>query len=97
MKAKIELVDSKAVKAFTEAVRTVPCDVRLTGKDENGADWNLSAKSLLCSLVVEKKMQDREHTAHDVDWNTLWVECEQDIYTLIKDFVVTGDTESIVA
>ena len=95
MRAKIELTNSEAVKQFTKIVKAVPCDVRLIGKDENGADWNLSAKSLLCSLIVEHKLQEREHTAHTLDWNTLWVECEQDIYTLIKDFVVTGDTESI--
>ena len=95
MRARIELVDSNAVKAFTEAVKTVPCDVRLIGKDENGSDWNLSAKSLLCSLVIDRKLQDRDCTAHDVDWNTLWVESDEDIYSLIRDFIIAGDTESI--
>ena len=97
MKARIELVSSEAIKKFTDAVKTVTSDVRLIGKDENGSDWNLSAKSLLCSLVMEKKLQDREHTAHDLDWNTLWVECEEDIYIKIKDFVIAGDTESIAS
>lgn len=95
MKAKIELPSGEAVKKFTEAVKTVPCDVRLIGKDENGADWFLSAKSLLCSLFVAQKMQNREHTIHELDWNTLWVECDRDISSLIRDFVVTGDTVSI--
>lgn len=97
MKARIELIDTTAVKTFTDIVKTVSSDVRLIGKDENGADWNLSAKSLLCSLIVEKKLQDRDCTAHDLDWNTLWVECEEDIYNKIKDFVITGDTESIAS
>jgi len=95
MRAKIELINSEAVNKFTEKVKTVPCEVRLIGKDENGSDWNLSAKSLLCSLIVEHKLQKREHTAHTLDWNTLWVECEQDIFSLIKEFVISGDTESI--
>lgn len=88
MKVKIELVSDEDVRRFTELVKTVACDVRLTGKDENGADWNLSAKSLLCSLLLTAKQQrEREHTAHDVDWNTIWCECEEDIYSLISDYV----------
>lgn len=76
------------VKMFTEAIKSVDEDVRLTGKDENGQDWSLSAKSLFCSLVMSAKLQhDREHTAHDVDWNTIWCECERDIYFIIKDYV----------
>ena len=60
-----------------------------TLKDENGNDWNISAKSLLCSLVVAQREQsEREHTAHEVDWNTIWCVCEKDIYSLISEFVV---------
>ena len=89
MKAKIELSNIDAVKKFTEIASQIDCDVRLVGKDENGNDWNLSAKSLLCSLVMSKNNQtERPHTAHDVDWNTTWCECEDDIYSLIQDFVV---------
>ena len=61
----------------------------VTVTDENGNDWNISAKSLLCSLVMSQKDQrDREHTAHEVDWNTIWCECEQDIYSAISEFVI---------
>ena len=89
MRAKIELSNITDVKKFTEAVNTVDCDVRLIGKDENGNDWDISAKSLLCSLVIAQKEQtNREHTAHEVDWNTIWCVCEQDIYSTIRDFVV---------
>lgn len=90
MKAKIELSNITAVKKFTDIVSTVDCDVRLIGKDENSNDWELSAKSLFCSLLLEAKYQkEREHTAHDVDWNTLWCVCEKDIYSAISEFVVT--------
>lgn len=90
MKAKIELSNITAVKKFTDIVSTVDCDVRLVGKDENGNDWDISAKSLLCSLVMAQREQsEREHTAHEVDWNTIWCVCEKDIYSAISDFVVT--------
>lgn len=89
MKAKIELSNIDAVKRFTEIASQIDCDVRLVGKDENGNDWDISAKSLLCSLVLTKREQtEREHTAHDVDWNTIWCVCEQDIYSAIQEFVV---------
>ena len=89
MRAKVELTNVSAVEKFTDIVSTVDCDVRLVGKDENGNDWDISAKSLLCSLVVAQREQsEREHTAHEVDWNTIWCVCEKDIYSLISEFVV---------
>lgn len=92
MKAKIELTNIEDVEKFTQAVSQVKdCDVRLFGKDENGNDWNISAKSILCSLIMSKSAQNRPHTAHEVDWNTTWVECEKDIYSVIKDFVVVDN------
>ena len=87
---KIEFTSAEDIRKFSELVKTVDCDVRLIGKDENGNAWELSAKSLFCSLIMEAKYQrNRTHTAHDVDWNTLWCECDKDIYSLIRDFVVT--------
>lgn len=84
----IELNSMNEVKDFTEAVSKVESDVRLIGKDENGRDWELSAKSLLCSLLMSAKLQrNREHTAHEVDWNTLWCVCDEDIYSLISKYV----------
>lgn len=88
MKYKIELNDMRDVEDFTSLVNTVDCDVRLLGKDENNKDWELSAKSLLCSLLMSVRLQkDRTHTAHEVDWNTLWCVCEKDIYSLIEKYV----------
>lgn len=88
MRAKVEFGSGKDVEKFTQLVNTVNADVWLRGKDEHGNDWVLSAKSLLCSLVISAKMQHRKHTAHEVDWNTLWCECDEDIYWLIKDYVL---------
>lgn len=87
-KVRVEFSSVEDVRKFTELVKQVDCDVRLIGKDENGNDWELSAKSLFCSLLLEAKYQkEREHTAHDVDWNTLWCVCEKDIYCIIRQFV----------
>lgn len=89
MRVRIELVTVQDVQEFTELVGTVDCDVRLVGKDENGNHWELSAKSLYGSLILAshaKKNAEREHTAHEVDWNTIYCECEKDIYSLIRKF-----------
>lgn len=87
MRTPIELSTGEEVKRFSNAVQSVECDVRLVGKDENGHAWELSAKSLFSSLIVAAKVQKRPHTAHEVDWNTIWCECEKDIYGVIKEFV----------
>ena len=88
MRAAIELNTITDMKRFTSIVQGIKSDVRLIGKDENGNNWNLSAKSLLCSIVMSARFQkNREHTAHEVDWNTLYCECDEDIYSLIQEFV----------
>ena len=86
---KVDLPTLTDVEKFTQIVKSVPEDVRLIGKDENGCDWDISDKSLLCSLIMSQREQSqREHTAHEVDWNTIWCICEKDIYTLISEFTV---------
>lgn len=83
----IELNTSKEVKEFVDICSQIPEDVIMRGKDEYGCDWSLNAKSLLCSLIMNAKLQKhRKHNAHEVDWNTIYVECEKDIYNLISKF-----------
>ena len=83
----IELNTGKEVDEFTNICKNIPEEVIVKGLDENGCDWSLSAKSLFCSLIMKEKLQKhREHTAHEVDWNTIYVECERDIYSLIAKF-----------
>jgi len=83
----IELNTSSDVDEFTTICQGIPEDVIVKGKDEFGSDWSLSAKSLFCSLIMKQKLQkNRPHTAHEVDWNTIYVECEKDIYSLISKF-----------
>lgn len=83
----IELNTGSEVEEFVNICSQIPEEVTLRGKDEHGCDWSLSAKSLLCSLVMSAKLQKhRKHNAHEVDWNTIYVECEKDIYNLIYKF-----------
>ena len=85
----IELNTSTEISEFTDICSKSPSEVMLRGKDEHGSEWSLSAKSLLCSVVMGARLQkQREHTAHEVDWNTVYVECEEEIYSLISKFVV---------
>ena len=64
----IELNTSKEVEEFVNICSKIPEDVIMRGKDEHGNDWSLSAKSLLCSLIMSAKLQKhREHTAHEVN------------------------------
>ena len=86
-KVYIELNTGSEVDEFTKICSTIPEEVTVRGLDEHGCDWSLSAKSLFCSLIMKEKLQsNREHTAHEVDWNTIYVECERDIYNLISKF-----------
>ena len=85
----IQLNTSSEIEEFTNICSTVKEEVMLRGKDEHGCEWYLSAKSLFCSLVLNARAQkERKHTAHEVDWNTIYVECERDIYSLISKFAI---------
>lgn len=95
MNYKIELPTVSDVRRFNEIVQSVEEDVMLIGKDENGNEWNLSAKSILCSILLSARLQNRPHTAHEVDWNTLTCVCERDIYNLIKNFIANTNIEEI--
>lgn len=92
MRANIELVTVDDVKEFTNLVKTVVKDVRIIGKDENGNNWNLSAKSLFGNLMLANRVQDKDKVSM-LDWNTIAVECEDDIYGLISKFVKGGVLE----
>ena len=93
MRVPIELNTGSDVERFSKLVQTVDADVRVFGKDENGYPWEMSAKSLFCSLILAAKIQQRTHTAHDVDWNTILCECKEDIYSIIREFVKGNELE----
>ena len=87
MKYEIELTTMNDVQEFNKIVTQVEGDVRLRGKDEHGANWELSAKSMLCVLLLGGHIQHRHHSPQDSDWNAIYCECDKDIYPLIKKFV----------
>lgn len=87
MKNKIELTTKDDIIRFTEKIGKVNSDVRLLGFDENGKPWELSAKSLLGVLALSSHINRKKYTVDHIDWNTLYCECEEDIYFLIKEFV----------
>ena len=85
----IELNTSKDIAEFVAICSKIKEDITMRGKDEYGCDWSLNAKSLLCSIIMNARLQkNREHTAHEVDWNTVYVECKEDIYSLISKFAI---------
>ena len=53
MKYEIELTTMNDVQEFNKIVTQIEGDVRLRGKDEHGANWELSAKSMLCVLLLD--------------------------------------------
>ncbi|MBO5828776.1 MAG: hypothetical protein J6R59_10065 [Paludibacteraceae bacterium] len=85
----IELNTSSDIVEFIDVCSKIPSEVIVNGKDENGSDWSLSAKSFLCVVVMSAHLQNKQkQMAQNADWNTIYVECEEDIYNKISKFVV---------
>ena len=87
MRYEVELTTMQDVKEFNEIVTKVEGDVRLSGKDEHGSRWKLSAKSILCVLLLGGHIQHRHRFSQNIDWNAIYCESSKDIYPLIKKFV----------
>lgn len=87
MKCEIELTTTQDVMEFNKLVQQVDVDVRLRGRDEHGSPWELSAKSMLCVLLLGGHIQHKFRAAQNIDWNVIHCECSKDIYPLIKKFV----------
>ena len=87
MKYMIELTTANDIQEFTKIVQGVDVDVRVEGKDENGNHWELSAKSMLCVLLLGGHIKRRHRMSQNIDWNTIYCECEKDIYPLIQKFI----------
>lgn len=83
----IELNTSSEIQEFVDACSKVQSEVMVGGKDEHGSDWSLSVKSLLCILVMNVRLQHRHKMAQNADWNTVYVESEDEIYSLISKFI----------
>lgn len=85
----IELNTSSDIVEFIDVCSKIPSEVTVKGKDENGSNWSLSAKSFFCVLIMSAHLQNKQkQMAHNADWNTIYVECEEDIYSLISKFII---------
>ena len=85
----IELNTVSEIGEFVAACSEIQSEVIVSGKDENGSDWSLSAKSFLCTLVMTAHLQNKQkQMARNADWNTIYVESDEDIYSVISKFVV---------
>ena len=87
MKYKIELTTLEDVKEFTQIVQKMREEVRVSGMDEHGSHWSLSAKSMLCVFLLGGHIQHILHADQNIDWNAIYCESEGNIYPLIKKFV----------
>ena len=59
----IELNTVSEIGEFVAACSEIQSEVIVSGKDENGSDWSLSAKSFLCTLVMTAHLQNKQkHT-----------------------------------
>lgn len=83
----IELNTSSEIEEFINICSKVQSEVIVGGKDEHGSNWSLSVKSLLCVLVMKTRLQHRHKMAQKADWNTIYVESEEEIYSLISKFI----------
>lgn len=84
----VELNTSSDIKEFVDICSKIPSKIMVSGKDEYGSDWSLSPKSFLCVLVMSACLQNKQkHMAQNADWNTIYVESEEDIYSAISKFI----------
>ena len=84
----VELNTSSDIIELIDVCSKVSSEVIVKGKDENGSDWSLNAKSFLCVLVMSAYLQNKQKKmAQNADWNTIYVECTEDIYSAISKFI----------
>ena len=84
----VELNTSSDILEFIDVCSKIPSEVTVKGKDENGSDWSLSAKSFLCVVVMTAHVQNKQkQMARNADWNTIYVECEEEIFNKISKFI----------
>ena len=87
MKYKVELTTLEDVKEFTRIVQSVKEEVRISGMDEYGSRWELSAKSMLCVFLLGGHIQHILHADQNIDWNAIYCESKANIYPLIRKYV----------
>lgn len=77
MHNRIRLDTMKDVTGFSAALQNVHSDVFLTDA-KNSARYKVNAKSFLSAILASS------------EWNEIWVYCEDDIYQVIKPWIIEG-------
>lgn len=73
MKNKIRLDTMNDINRFCAAVSGIACDVYLIDPHNR---YKVNAKSQLSCMLA------------GAEWNDIWVECEEDIYQAISEWVI---------
>lgn len=75
-KLKINIDTGAKIQKFVDIINSHNINAVLETKDENGTDYRVNARSLLGALAT-------------MDWsNGVWVKSDEDIYSLIEEFVI---------
>lgn len=83
----INLETTSDITDFVDIAKNIPFEVILTGKDENGMDWRISAKSLLATAALFQIKDKYKNVFDKIDYNQIYCLCEKDIYTQIQKYV----------
>jgi len=73
-KLRINIDTGAKIQKFVDIINEHNINAVLESESENGT-YRVSAKSLLGALAT-------------MDWNEVWIKSDEDIYSLIEEFVV---------
>ena len=73
-KLKINIDTGAKIQKFVDIINANNINAVLESESENGV-YRVNAKSLLGALAT-------------LDWNDVWIKSDEDIYSLIEEFVV---------
>lgn len=76
-KLKINIDTGAKIQKFVDIVNANNINAVLESESEDGTSvYRVNARSLLGALAT-------------LDWNTVWLKSDEDIYSLVEEFVVT--------
>jgi hypothetical protein len=74
-KLRINIDTGAKIQKFVDIINANNVNAVLESTGENGENYRVNARSLLGALAT-------------MDWNDVWVKSDEDIYSLIEEFVV---------
>ena len=87
----IELVTTQDLVDFMDSIKFLQCTIYLAGYDENGNSFCYCPQSVLGTLYLKAifsnyHREDNGEKFDKIDWSTLSVIADADIYTAISKF-----------